>query len=371
MAVTLETLLHPTQVRKVVSEIRSPINRLCQFYGLGVDGGNTVQIGGKSFSWDTFNKTRQIATGRPGGTGPARITPTVVGNVSARAYRAFEAMPLLYERIYRNRPIGGPLTEIDTNGVRYVTAQTQRLGQRFQNNREFMVSRMFRGSGFQIKINGDTMVPVDTGGHITITSNVPAGNVGNVGSIFAGNWQTSASAVPHDECLKLNAKSEELSGFPIRHAWCNSTVWTNLLKCDQIKNLAGTSNAPFAQYDRVNITGDDGRQTTEFIAQLRGIPWLTWHINDAGLEVDGTWTKFWPDHRVCFTPDPDSEWVEMYEGDEYVQRNLADSSGMTVQGFGSWTTPTIDPAGIELKAMDICLPVLHIPSAIFYATVSA
>lgn len=373
MPVTMETLLHPTQVRKVVSEIRSPINRLTAFYGLGPDGTNTEQVAGKSFSWDQFNAVRTIATGRPAGTGPARITPQIVGNVAARAYRAFEAVPLLYERIYRNRPIGGPFPsgELDTNGVRYITAQQERLGQRFLNNREFMVSRMLRGSGFQIKIDGDTMVPVDSGGAISVTYNVPAGNIGTVNGIFAGNWQTAASAVPHDEVLALNAYSEQLSGLPIEHAWLNSVTWSKLLKTDQVKTLAGSSNQPFATYDRVSITGADGRQTTELTAMLRGIPWVTWHINDAVLNVNGSDSKIWPDNRVGFTPSPSSEWLAMVEGDELVRPNLGSESILTVNGFGAWTTPTMDPAGVELKAIDICLPALYIPTAIFYATVAA
>lgn len=369
MAVTLEQLMHPSVVIKSVSAIRKPMNRLSRFYGMGIGGRNTAQYAGKNFSWDQFNTTRALASVRPGGTGPARQAPTPVGNVSARAVRAHDAVGIIAEKVFVNRPIGGSLTEVDTNGARYVQKLTENLGQTFWNLREFMISRVLRGSGFQVLVQGDTCTPVDSGGTFSVSFNTPAGNIGTCGGIFAGNWTTPASAVPHAELLNLNAAAEAGSGFPIRHAWCNGATFATLLKIDEVRNLAGTANAPFAAYESVGDVGDDGRGTTDFVAQLRGIPWLTWHITDSPLTVNGTDTKPFPNGRVAFTPDPDSEWMEMREGSEIIRQDLGDRGFKQVQGFDAWWTPTIDPAGWELKAMDICLPALYLPNAIFYATV--
>lgn len=370
MAVTLEQLLNHITIIKAISRIKTPMSRFQDFYGLGIGGRNVQQVGGKNFSWDIFDKNRDIATGRPSGTGPATVSPQPVGNVTARAYRAHEKIPLLHERIFRNRPVGGALGTVDTRGVQYITSQERHLAQRFKNNREFMVSRMFRGSGFQVKIDGDNQIPVDSGGHFTVDFKVPAANIGTVNSTFAGNWTDATNAVPHDELLKLNGYSEELSGYPIKHAWINSATWGNILKLNQVRDLAGTSNMPFARYERVTDTSEEGIQDTGFTAQLRGIPWITWHIYDAGLKVDGVYTKFIPNGRAIFTPEPSSAWLEMYEGSELIKRNVMDS-GSEVFGFAAWTTDVIDPAAIDLKALDICLPALYLPNAIFYATLHA
>lgn len=366
--VTLEQLLNTTTIVRAISRIKTPMSRFQDFYGLGIGGPNTQQIGGKQFSWDIFDRTRSIAAGRAPGTGPAVTSPQIVGNVTARAYRAHEKINLLHERIFRNRPVGGSLGTIDSRGVRYITSQQRYLAQRFKNNREFMVSRMFRGA-FQVKIDGDSHTPVDSGGHFNVNFRIPATNVGTVNGIFAGNWNVPGTAVPSDEILNLNAYSEELTGYPIAHAWINSTTFKQLLANDQLRELAGTANVVFSQYERTGMTNEDGIQDSGFTAVFRGIPWLTWHVYDGVLTVDGVSSKFIPDGRAIFTPEPDSAWVEMYEGSEMIKRNVMDG-GSEVYGFSAWTTDVIDPAAIELKALDVCLPALYLPSAVFYATVA-
>jgi hypothetical protein len=251
--------------------------------------------------------------------------------------------------------------EVDVRGQKYVTQQIEALVQRFRNAREFMISRMFRGS-FSLKFNGDDWVPVDSGGQMSVDFQVPATHKNNVNGIFPANWENAAALI-HEDLLQLNAFSEEEYGFPVTQAWIGSALWNKIISNTEIKGLAGSSNQPFAVYDRVES------DATDFRAILRGVPWITWHIYDGGLNVGGTYTKFIPPNNAIFTPDPSSSWVEMLEGSEFVKENVMDGGSEKV-GFSTWTTHAIDPASIELKALDICLPALYVPKAIYYATVS-
>ena len=52
-----------------------------------------------------------------------------------------------------------------------------------------------------------------------------------------------------------------------------------------------------------------------------------------------------------------------------MKENIMDN-GKQVYGFHSWSTNTIDPAGVELKMIDNCLPVLYVPKSIAYGTVA-
>lgn len=364
--VTLDNLLSSPVITKVISQIKTPLSRFQDFYGMGIGGRFTNPVGGRTFGWDIFDNVRDIATGRPFGTGPANVAPRRVDHVPASPYRAHEQVALLEDRLYRTRPLGGGVAEIDVRGSRYVNEQAAKLAQRFKNNREFMVSRMFRGR-FGLKFLGEDWVPVDsaiapTGAHIEIDYRVPALNKGNVNGIFAANWENAAALI-HEDLLQLNAYSEEITGWPVTNAWITGTLWNKILANTEVKALAGTSNTPFASYERVNT------DRTDFQAQLRGIPWITWHIYDGGLNVNGTFTKFIENNAAIFTPEPSSDWCEMLEGSEIVKENVMDG-GSERYGFTAWTTDAIDPASKQLKALDICLPALYVPRAIFYATVA-
>lgn len=378
MAVALEQLISSPVISDVISRIKTPLSRFQDFYGLGIGGRFTNPIGGREFGWDIFDKTRKIATGRPFGTGPSSVSPRPVGNVMARPHRSHEKVSLLHDRLFRTRPLGGGIAEVDVRGQRYVTQQAEALAQRFRNAREFMVSRMFRGS-FQLAFVGEDWIPVDTGGQFTVNYQLPADHTGaidrdptggtnNIIGTATNLWNDAAAPI-HDDLLELNDFSEAESGWPISHAWVGSPLWAKILNNTQVKGLAGTSNTPFSMYERTNVMSAEGIGDTGFTAILRGIPWLTWHIYDGGLEVNGTYTKFIPNNNAIFTPEPSSSWCEMLEGSEWVKENVMDP-GSEKTGFSTWTTHAIDPASIELKALDICLPALYVPKAIFYATVS-
>lgn len=369
MNYTLAQLLHPVSIRKVISTIATPLSRFQDFYGLSIGGRFNQDIGGEVFSWDIFDKTRTIATGRAPGTGPAKVTPQKIGQVTARAYRSHEAIKLLYARIFRNRELGRDFSQVDVRGQKYIRSQVGHLGQRFKNSREFMVSRMLRGSGFYIDIQGDDWVPTDTVTPFKVDYKTPASQIGTVGGIFAGNWQTAGASI-HSELLALNALSQRLTGYPIEHAWITGSLWGKILKITEVKDLAGSANMPFAQYERVEATSEEGIRDNGFMARLRGIPWITWHVYDGVLNVDGTESTVVEDNKAIFTPNPSDSWCEMYNGSELVLENTH-SQPYEAYGFTNWHTHVIDPAAVELKALDNSLPALYLPKAIFNATVAS
>jgi hypothetical protein len=141
-------------------------------------------------------------------------------------------------------------------------------------------------------------------------------------------------------------------------------------------------NTPFAQYDRVQEMAMDGMPQPEFAAQLRGIPWITWHIADDVLvtnsDVDPTWAsapataqfiKVCPDNTIIIAPEPSPDWTELYQGAEYISENAGQP--MTLKrGYTFWKEWVTQPSCIELIALMNCIPLLYVPKCLAFATVS-
>jgi len=220
--VSLHQLLGSTTVTRAISRTKTPMSRFQTFLGHQPGGTNNSDQGGKVFGYDVFNRSRTIATGRPSGTGPATRAPNVLGHVTVAAYRAHEKITLLEDRIFRTRPVGGNWGDVDRRGQQYVTKQEDYLAQLFRNNREFMSSRMLRGS-FQVLISGDNWIPVDSGGTFTVDFKIPAanktqGDMLGAGDIINVSWATVGTADVVQDCLQINAAYEQLHGRPLRHA---------------------------------------------------------------------------------------------------------------------------------------------------------
>lgn len=347
--------------------------------GMQPGGPFTSDQGGDKFGYDVFDRTRLMAMGRPPGTGPATIAPNVVGHITVSAYRAHEKMTLLESRIFRTRPLGGQWGSVDTRGQQYVSKQEEYMSQRFRNNREFMVSRMLRGK-FDVKIVGDNWVAVETGsGHFSVDFKVPAGNKSQLdmlgaGSIIDVSWANNAANIPL-HLLKINAAFEQLHGLPLRHVWINSTGLNNVMNNLYMQNIAGTANRVFESFLPTGIQGPDGIEDTGFTVRFNAVPWITWHVYDGGLDISttgidtsGTFTKFIGDTQAIFLPDPSSTIWEWYNGSEIVKENVM-APGEERFGLQAWTTGVIDPAGFEMKAVDVGMCVPYIPKAIAFGTV--
>jgi hypothetical protein len=174
---------------------------------------------------------------------------------------------------------------------------------------------------------------------------------------------------------KINQSFEQLTGRPLRHIWTDSNVWQMVLTNTQIHDVGGTANTVFAQYDTVEEKGADGLPVNEFVGVLRAIPWIKWHIYDAGLDVSTTggsttFKRFFDSTTgdVSFMPDPSPDWAEMVIGSEPV----IDAYGAPAVerfGFYAWTFTNIKPASVELIAVDNAIPALYVPKALAFGNV--
>jgi hypothetical protein len=365
---TLEQLTATPVITEEISRIKTPQSRISRWLGMNVGGARTSDMGGRYFSYDVYNKTRNTAPFRAPGSPPGLVTPNPVGNVPGVFPRIHAKLRLTYERIWNNRPIGSSYTQVDAGGQNYIKHQTDTFAQLFMNTREFMVARMLRGS-FSVLKNGDDWIPVDSGGNMTIDFQIPASNKSKLNMIGAGDiidvsWSDINCPI-FQQLNKINAAFEQLHGFPLRHVWVSSVVWNYVLMNLEVKSLGGTSNTPFAQYERVD------QDANEFVAVLRGIPWLQFHIYDGGLNlgVSQTFTKLIDDTHAIFLPEPSQDWVEMLNGSEPVVERLG-APVINPMGFYVFSNNVAEPASVEITGIDNCIPSLKVPSCVAYGLVA-
>lgn len=374
MAVTLHQLYRPPIIRRLISTIKTPTNRMQDWLGMGPGGSATEQIGGYETAWDIMDRSRAIATGRARIAGPATVSLSPVGRRSATLFRSFEKFRLLEDEIFRMTPMGrGWDSPLDIRGETYVRAQQRNFIQRFRNLREYQIVQMFKGGLGQL-VDGDDVICVAKGaGTFDVDFGIPVEHVSpgatvDYHGIFGHAWQTITTDVP-GELMAMNAKAEELHGYPIRHVWLNSKTAMYVLNNTPMQTLAGSANSVFQRFQPDGPPSVEGIPSTEFVIVLRGLPHLTFHVYDAGLNVNGTFTKFFPDDYALFLPDPSPDIFAYREGSEIIRRNVVDS-GFEGFGFNMWATPVIDPAGFEQKALQIGLPIPYIPNAILYMKVA-
>jgi len=359
MTVALPTILQPGAINQTISQLNVINDRLQNFF---IGGGGTETRSGRYFSWDIYNDSRAVGEGRAPGTPPNRIAPNPVGNVTGEFPRWHESIPLLYEKIHNMRQVGS--LNPDIAGESYITRQEAYLAQRAVNHREFQFLGMTRGKYWYTR-TGDRLIPSLTSGSLSIDFQVPAGNKDQLdalgtGDIISVTWNTASTDIPL-HVSNIDKASEVLTGRPIRHAWCNATRMNYILNNDKIRSLAGSVNRPWDRYERM---GDN-----DFVYVLTAIPWLTWHVTNGVVDLDGTTTALFSDDLVLFTPQPDSSWVQYMQGSEVV----VEYPGATpTERFGAyfWAEPTTKPAGYELAGVMNGIPALYNPSCLFIADVT-
>lgn len=399
MTVSLHSLLTPQVILKAVSRIRKFQGRLGRWIGfqpnkfnpdsVSLEGPNTRYGDTRFASFRLDDVTRVVGKGRAPGTGPASVAVNPVGDVRVSCARFHEKVRLLGEFLGNLSPIIGPNSQIDTGGQSYIARQTVHLAEKYNNTIELLTTGMFQDNLY-FQLAGDNLLPVigapaSPALGIQIPFQLPAGNKNQLNMLGTGNiiqvgWQNTGAPLIKN-CLQIQAAMTQLSGHQPRHFWQNSLGWYNVLLNSEVRNTAGSSNTPFAEYDRVPEMGMDGLPQPEFAAQLRGIPWITWHIADdvivTGTDIDPTWSsstggsfvKVCPDNTLIIAPDPSPDWTEMYHGGEYISEN-AGQPMMLKRGYTFWREWVTQPSCIELVALMNIIPLLYVPKAIAFATIS-
>lgn len=399
MTVSLHSLLTPQVILKAVSRIRKYQGRLGKWIGfqankynpdtVSIDGPN-IRVGDTRFaSFRLDDVTRVVGKGRAPGTGPASVAVNPVGDVRVSCARFHEKVRLLGEFLGNLSPIIGPNSQIDTGGENYIARQTVHLAEKYNNTVELMTTGMFQDNLY-FQLAGDNLLPVigapaSPALGFQVPFQIPAGNKNQLNMLGTGNiiqigWQTAGAPLLKN-CLQIQAAMTQLSGYQPKHFWMNSLMWYNVLLNTEVRNTAGSANTPFASYDRVPEMGIDGMPQAEFSAQLRGLPWATFHIADdvlvTGTDIDPTWSsssggsfvKVCPDNTVIITPEPSPDWTELYHGAEYISEN-AGQPMVLKRGYTMWKEWVTQPSCIELIALLNAIPLLYVPKATAFATVA-
>lgn len=397
--ISLHDLLTPQVILKAVSRIRKFQGRLGRWIGfqpnrfnpdtVSLEGPNSRYGGTRFASFRLDDVTRVVGKARAPGTGPASVAVNPVGEVRVSCARFHEKVRLLGEFLGNLSPIIGPNSQIDTGGQSYIARQTTHLAEKYNNTVELLTTGMFQDNLY-FQLAGDNLLPVIGAPTapalgIQIPFQIPSGNKNQLDLLGTGNiilvgWQNTGAPLIKN-CLQIQAAMTQLSGYQPQHFWMNSLGWYNVLLNTEVRNTAGSMNMPFAEYDRVTEMAMDGMPQPEFSATLRGLPWASWHIADdvlvTGGDIDPTWAsssgtttiKVIPDNTMIIAPTPSPDWAELYHGAEYISENAGQP--MTLKrGYTFWKEWVTQPSCIELISLMNCIPLLYVPKAIAFATVS-
>lgn len=384
-SVSLQQLLRHPYVLKVISRQRAPQNYFQRFFnvGIGAPTGTVIPAGLRAFTYDIFDHVRQLSGVRAPEAGPKRVRRNPVGVGSGYLLRSYEAMTVAYEQIANLRPLGSPIGSLDKNGQSYVTKQIEYETERMRNLREWVLTRVFRGS-FTISISGDDHILADSGGQITVDFQHPSANrsqlaVGDSGAnIIDVPWSNPAADII-TQMLNLNKASERRTGLAIEHIFVNSTTLGWLINNLPLQQAGG---AAFRVWESIttktetDISGES-RQAGKTVI-FRAIPWITFHTYDGVLAPPSAQANVIPaastdvdlvipNGRAIMTPAPGA-WLGYASGTEIVQKTYA-SAPESIVGFGTWQRPILEPAGREMLFLDNFFPVPFIPAAWYYATI--
>lgn len=359
----LPRILHPEVVNERISRLRVINTTLQDFWGMTAGGPNRRVSPSRRGSYDVFNDTREVATAVLPAGHAHTVARQAVGNVSYVIPRSAEKMPLLMEELNQLRAIGGPTDTVDELGEQYIFDQERVFKQRYTNLREFQISAMMRGS-YTYTQTGDELIHAYSGGSITIDYQIPSGNKNQLnmtGSTIIGTaWDNAASPIVRD-LFAINAAFNELVGRGLTDVWVTSVVWGFIITNTEVQNLAGSVNDPVQSFAR-------DTEKEEFTAILRGAPWVTFHITDNGLNLNGTFTKLVGDTDAVFTTRPGPELAVFYECPEPVVDPVSNQQ-RNVVGEHFYHKIIDDPVSYEFHGRFNGLPVLFIPAAIAYGTV--
>ncbi len=402
MAVSLHSLLTPQVIIRAVSRIRKFQGRLGRWVGfqpnrynpdnVSLEGPNVIYGSTRLFTYRLDDVTRVVGKARAPGTGPASVPPNPVGDVRMGCARFHEKVRLLGEFLGNLSPIIGPNSQIDEGGQSYIARQTMHLAEKYNNTIEILTTGMFQDNLY-FQLAGDNLLPVigapaSPNLGFQIPFQIPAGNKSQLNMLGTGNiilvgWQNVGAPIIKN-CLQIQAASAQLSGYEPEHFWLNSLGWYNILLNTEVRNTAGSMNTPFAEYERVPEKAMDGMPMGEFSAVLRGLPWAKWHIaNDVlvtGGDIDPVWAqgaasssttiiKVIPDNTCIIAPEPSPDWVQLYQGAEWISEN-AGQPMMLKKGYTFWKEFITQPSCIELIALMNCIPIIYVPKATMFATVS-
>ena len=258
-------------------------------------------------------------------------------------------------------------------GIQEVTRQVRAFRANFDNLRvAALTSLLFQGA---IYSDGrGNLLPSAAGARTVAAGGVPAGHVGQLDLLGAGepiisaSWDDPSADIDR-QLLVLRQAATRVSGYPLRYAFYGRNVPGYL-----------TGNAKLAAYfSRGPVNPEaDYLASAEVPSPLLGFTWRPAY--EAMFEdAAGVLQPLVGDDQVAFTPDPTPDWIGWLEGTYPVPTNLgsvtADAAQSlranvtTAAGLFAYGLVHADPVTVKMVAGDTFLPVLKVPKAIFIATV--
>lgn len=361
------TILQPAVILERISRLNLINNSLQNSLGMQ-RGGPAVRTSpfGRRGAYDVFNDTRAVPTATGPGAPSVKIKRQITGVVPFQIPRTAESMDMLYEQIHANRKIGGPVGEIDAMGQQHIFDQERIVAQRITNLREFQVAAMLRGSYSFSQNSLNEFTHAFSGGTFTVDYQIPAANKTKLnmlgaGDILAVSWDNAAAPIITD-LFQINAAFVQLIGRGLKRVKLTSVGWGYVVANTQVQNQAGSVNQVFDY-----LSKNDEDET--FTAKLKAAPWVTFEINDNGLDdANGTYTKLIEDDHAVFHPNLTPEMAGYWECGEPV---VEYDGGPAVERVGEYyyAVNKADPARVELHNLFNGLPVLKNPLAVAYGLI--
>jgi len=250
-------------------------------------------------------------------------------------------------------------------GESEVARQVREAVQLVQNFRTAAVTSLFGLNG-HIYLDGDgNMLGSSSGAVIDVNSNIPAGNLNQLGGIIGTTWATNTTDIVGD-MIAIHQLAVQTTGRPLRHAIYGANILNYLLNNDKVKELINNNPSLSSQAASGGIP--------------QGLFGLTWWPGYMGFFRDDAGTAQVPigGDIIAFLPEPSSDWYEIVEGTEPVPMAgfgvASDLSTLLAnveprQGQYTYAYGQMDPVGAKMVYGDTFLPVLKSPESVFIADV--
>jgi hypothetical protein len=383
--VSYEQLMKPIQIMKVVRRLHQVGAFFTNFMNMGPGRAPDIITTTRTFGYDIYASTRTVAPITAPFAPPAQMGLKPIGQNTATLVRSHGAIPILDEKIFGSRRVGGPLSSVDRTGQSYYRLQLEHLVTSFRNSREFMISRMLRG-GFGLKQSfGDQYRLQErsaSDNSITVSYGIDGENFADLGGIIgAGEGWDQTSAPIHEHFMELDKRMARKTGYSPRHCILNSSTMAPIFQNTVLQKIRGDAFRIFDTFTKKEISPGDARSSAYYTVVFGALPHINFHVLNEGLVLNevvpneteqistANFELFVPDGKVMILPEPDRIWAGTAGGVEPIRERVDQTTPREVQGFGIWRTPTIDPSGFSVKALDNFIPLLYIPNVVHFADV--
>jgi len=381
---TYDELTKVPFVIKMMKEYRGVGTLFQNFYNLGFKSRPSQILPQRTGVYDIYGPTRSMPIQRAPLQGPARVAHKPIGQKYITLPRFFEALNIMDEMVFKNKPLGGQYGQVDTGGATYIARQYRHEITKFQNLHEFMAINAMRG-GWALKPYGDDLYPVPlgtSGATMTYDTLVPAEHkdqiaLGTSGADIIDVPWSDPNADINAQLMALSAVHAKRHGAPLRHIWGASATIAPLFNNVKLQKIGGEVYRIWDAITGNPLQAGEEYPDTGVMIVFRAIPQYTFHIYNQGIVPDlvredeasqlAATVGLIPDGEVLITPGA-GDWVELIGGSEPMQWSTQEAPTV-VSGFAVGRAREIDPPRMDMKFWSCQAPALVQKYACYNATV--